>query len=140
MTEAGNAAPPSGCCQTNENCLGSQAQKLGDFPIAISSVSSDQHRHVVDQSLFVVRPLGASALRRSMLPEHAANPPLPTTMAKPLSFNARDRGAVQTRQPGPRTGIPMPEKSPQILGNPLCQAGQRKSLLALLSASVQIMI
>ena len=55
---------------------GGRAQKLRDLAIAIAAISSDQHGDVVDQRLFVFWPRGTAALRRAMLPEHAAHPPL----------------------------------------------------------------
>ncbi len=68
---------------------GGRTQKLRDLPpygdckqspagqwIAIPTVLANQYRHIVDERLLVIRPLGTSALRRAMLSENTADPPL----------------------------------------------------------------
>ena len=55
---------------------GGRAQKLGDLPIAIAAILANQFCNVFDEGFFIVWLLGTSALRRAMLPEHAADPPL----------------------------------------------------------------
>ncbi|CAN1504573.1 hypothetical protein MCEMSEM23_00592 [Rhabdaerophilaceae bacterium] len=68
---------------------GGRAQKLRDLPpygdckqspagqwIAIPAVLASQYGHIVDERLLIIRHLGTSALRRAMLSEHAADPPL----------------------------------------------------------------
>jgi hypothetical protein len=74
---------------------GGRTQKLRDLPIAIPAILANQFGHVLDEGLFIVRPLGASALRRTMLPENAANPPLGQLQFRPdmVDAGATPRGA-----------------------------------------------
>jgi len=59
-----------------EGPAGGRSQKLCDLPIAIAAIPTGQLNDVGGQPFFVISPLRNVALRRTMLPEHTANPPL----------------------------------------------------------------
>lgn len=55
---------------------GGRSQKLRDLPIAIAAILTGEFNDVGGQPFFVISPLRNVALRRTMMPEHTANPPL----------------------------------------------------------------
>jgi hypothetical protein len=71
-----------------------RSQHLRDLPIAIAAILAGQFDDVGGQPLLVVLPLRNAALRGSVLPEHAADPPLGQLQ---LGSNMVDAGAAARR-------------------------------------------